>query len=719
MGLSASQAKLLSLTSRISDNELRAQFITNSKVRLAADSNEAAAEYMRALDSKNLQYASYDAKSNKKYQKLTAGAIMEYGDLKNQYGLINQFGQILVSSEDIRNYQNQNVHTLTDFLKLYGIEFKDNPKYLLSIKDIYGDKGAQYYNPAAPDDIWTNISNSADSFFNNIAARDPKTGVWTVNSNNESAYANLADPTDPNGILAFCDKFKKDNPDMTGIMGNWIDTLGNLPEYNPLPARPALYTPVPYNRIPYDSSKNPAEPTPPAKPQLVPSRNVCWYGADQTGSNGEKIINAANMGAYHGDHHFATMIWGPNGIASLNGNGQKELTNADGSVKIVSKQTGSVLDLTSGNGLDAGGDNTIKLLKELAAGSYTNPSDIAAQNLAKKLLNDLKELYCDIIAAHMQSGLSISSKTAISSSRADITVGKTLSVPSGYANYDKYIDARISDFYNTMMTINLPDNIFQTYYPTLYTSYQTANSSYQTAHTSWKNQVDSLQKQHELSEDAKEAAHNLSEQTKEHNSQAAIDAWDSSWRERKGAFQNWINQSVRMRNEAEAALKRIPPKEIPNENDPKCEWYTNLWYRMGSLSEKEKAPNANKYAQLDEKYMNNEAWLKYMLEIGNISMEQVTFNEKGSTETPSLKQREWKSIMYKNSSDISEQEDKIAVTKAEVKYEKALREIQSKDKQYDSDLKKLDTQHNALQTEYESLKSVIDKNVERSFKAFS
>ena len=35
------------------------------------------------------------------------------------------------------------------------------------------------------------------------------------------------------------------------------------------------------------------------------------------------------------------------------------------------------------------------------------------------------------------------------------------------------------------------------------------------------------------------------------------------------------------------------------------------------------------------------------------------------------------------------------------------------------DIKKLDTEHNALQQEYESLKSVIQKNAERSFKAFS
>ena len=45
--------------------------------------------------------------------------------------------------------------------------------------------------------------------------------------------------------------------------------------------------------------------------------------------------------------------------------------------------------------------------------------------------------------------------------------------------------------------------------------------------------------------------------------------------------------------------------------------------------------------------------------------------------------------------------------------------IEAKDNKLENDIKKLDTEHNALQTEYESVKSVIDKNIERSFKAFS
>ena len=79
----------------------------------------------------------------------------------------------------------------------------------------------------------------------------------------------------------------------------------------------------------------------------------------------------------------------------------------------------------------------------------------------------------------------------------------------------------------------------------------------------------------------------------------------------------------------------------------------------------------------------------------------------------------WTSIEYTSITDISEQSNEVARTKAEVKYNTALKEIEAKDKQYDTDLKNLDTEHSALQTEYDSIKSTIDKNVERSFKAFS
>ena len=45
MGLSASQARLLSITARLSDNELHSQQIANSRVRLADKTQEASQEY--------------------------------------------------------------------------------------------------------------------------------------------------------------------------------------------------------------------------------------------------------------------------------------------------------------------------------------------------------------------------------------------------------------------------------------------------------------------------------------------------------------------------------------------------------------------------------------------------------------------------------------------------------------------------------------------------
>ncbi len=55
MGLAASQARLLFLTARLSDLELRAQVISNAKMRLANESKSASDEYCRALDKKKFQ----------------------------------------------------------------------------------------------------------------------------------------------------------------------------------------------------------------------------------------------------------------------------------------------------------------------------------------------------------------------------------------------------------------------------------------------------------------------------------------------------------------------------------------------------------------------------------------------------------------------------------------------------------------------------------------
>lgn len=82
MGMAAGQARLLSITARLTDNELRSQTITNSKLRLAEKSSEASQMYMDALNSTQLMYGAYEGNGNLSYQELTANALLTYGELK-------------------------------------------------------------------------------------------------------------------------------------------------------------------------------------------------------------------------------------------------------------------------------------------------------------------------------------------------------------------------------------------------------------------------------------------------------------------------------------------------------------------------------------------------------------------------------------------------------------------------------------------------------------
>ena len=85
----------------------------------------------------------------------------------------------------------------------------------------------------------------------------------------------------------------------------------------------------------------------------------------------------------------------------------------------------------------------------------------------------------------------------------------------------------------------------------------------------------------------------------------------------------------------------------------------------------------------------------------------------------STTEKAFKSITVSEDNCIQEVEDERAIARAEVKYTQDMAELEKLDKQYDLNLKRLDTEHNALQTEYDSMKSIIDKNIENSFKTFS
>lgn len=122
MGMAAGQARLLSITSRMSDNELRAQMINNEKMRLATKSSQVSEAYTTALNDAQMMFTNYDADNNQTYQQLTFNALTAYNPYNNQYAISNASGQVLVSETDAVNYKAAN-GDLNKFLGYYGLEY--------------------------------------------------------------------------------------------------------------------------------------------------------------------------------------------------------------------------------------------------------------------------------------------------------------------------------------------------------------------------------------------------------------------------------------------------------------------------------------------------------------------------------------------------------------------------------------------------------------------
>ena len=68
---------------------------------------------------------------------------------------------------------------------------------------------------------------------------------------------------------------------------------------------------------------------------------------------------------------------------------------------------------------------------------------------------------------------------------------------------------------------------------------------------------------------------------------------------------------------------------------------------------------------------------------------------------------------------INEIPDEIGLKKAEAKYEADMKLINKKDRQYDTELAKFETERNAIKEEIDTLKTVAKENVDRTFKLFS
>ena len=595
MGLAASQARLLSITARLSDNELHSQQISNSKVRLADRTQEASQEYIQALNSSKLMFSTYDAEGNVSQTTLTPSLLYTYTPLKNQYALQDASGAFYVSAVDAQNYENTN--SLMEFLACYDL-FSDK-KYQEAVKD-YNDKLEDY-------------NKDKDKYDQEKLEFDKAHDEWQVKHD------------------AWVIEYNK--------------YLEDLKEWEAIKDKPSLYDQFAGF---VGTSDNPNH-----------QAGYCYANALE-GTVGCYKHLLAHLLDYSGAYNFSTDTYETSYIDPATG--KKDTT------KIV-KTSGGMTSYVMNDPkwleiVDAINDESRKCDED---DNYNGVDDEAKDNSLQAIIDaggvPTKK---DILMSDYLYDPDTNSVTGV----------KTLK--------QKAID--ILYLLNNQDEFNL------------------------------------------TTEEMKETLINFTDGDMRNLGKEP---------EPPG---NAPTEPVFTQKEPEEPVK--PNYSVELDDKEKAQWYVNLWYMMnGSDSANlvkndstteldgvfivaaESKSNKGNYKVLEDNLMTSPDWIQFALEQGIVTLVKAQYydptEDNGKAGELTSEGIFWTATNWSSCTDMSSTEDAVAIARAETEYNQKLRDIESKDKKFDNDLKKLDTEHNALQTEYESVKSVIEKNTERSFKAFS
>lgn len=110
MGMAASQARLLSMTARMSNNEFEQQSIAYSKQRLAENTEQINNDYLEALKSTKYQvFTGYNG-SEARYEDLTYNQLTGFNSIANgkQYIVRDNKGKVLVPAAVAKAYKDNN-----------------------------------------------------------------------------------------------------------------------------------------------------------------------------------------------------------------------------------------------------------------------------------------------------------------------------------------------------------------------------------------------------------------------------------------------------------------------------------------------------------------------------------------------------------------------------------------------------------------------------------
>ncbi len=704
MGMAAGQARLLSITSRMSDNELRAQIINNNKMRLATQSSQVSEAYVTALNEAQMMFTNYDKDNNTSYQRLTYNALTSYNPYNNQYIVTNASGNVLLLEADAVNYKNAN-GDVKKFLQSYGLEYtttyfdnlvshvenggipfktgaidaegkeilgyiyapnkngnnidsKDVVKYIQdlyegNLDETYGNDNKKlhpgYMNTLSSEDYYnynkllSDYTVKKDAYLGTIAQlMSEKLEAMQFGGKNLSALLASIDSVNDNDMNT-----------MTGIMnsvGEIIKTAGNYK----LSESSAYFTNL---------------------SDLLNNNKGNTITTTHTPSNvdGDKVeLTKDSLGSLIFKNNDITITF------PILGNATATFEKDDGSTQTITgvKQTDGSFKFISQDENGENQEDIYKVPEEYFNIGFNVPDNWEIEQTSQNNLENMKNVTKGVIKSLRSSIYSVWDPN-----NSDFK--PTNSSDFGYNEYGAYKSAAKA----------LAEQIFGS-----------SNSIGEENYADLDN-IDWVQEKLKDDYTTKDENGNIIEYVKRDSSGNIISTKAADFQKIYDAYlldcimdtygepkYAWVSNGA----------PKNPRNELTdssyNENgDAKAQWYQNLFERI----------QKGGYKVLQDGLASSPEWMQFAFESGIITMEQVDAN------------KNWKPLIYSNCSDITEQTNDAAIAKAEAEYKAAMNKIENKDKRYDLELKNIDTEHNSLQVEYDSIKAAIDKNIERTFKLYS
>lgn len=723
MGMAASQARLLTITARLADNELRSQTINNAKMRLSTQSSQASENYINALNNATMKFSNYDVNGEAVSQNLTFNALTAYSSYNTQYGLANASGQLLVSESEAAMFKNAGGN-LNKYLQAHGLEYTTT--YFENVGAMKNDAYPSPFNNISVEDLKSyyeqyssfesslelqNFQSSYKDFVKETANLNKAVSTalksYLVNGTdsldlvvkNDDIQFNVPDEApikfgiNKDDIESFKNAFKGTNSNNYNIVKLKNEGLISETDYKSLEAK--------INNIKYSSrTMHNADGTDPTVNGIQRADAIDLSAAEDTTAgtitytiDGDvKIVVDKSTGkvksceyttggqtASESETNSRTLGYAgeeksiDDAIKKENGVSFKDFVNNLYYTETVdSKTSNSFFSLT--------GDGTEESPYQAFEGGIVNSTDTSK---VKEFYNDLAD---DIINSIMNS--------VNKEKFAQILIDKAGKSNDGKYNELKDMGIDLKAYIPGLENVTLAQQL---------TNYQTAKDTFLDTifDSESKNQVvEDLQSNKVISYIDENGETKQVTVTPENLTDIdfILQYLKQSNLTQSNSFNTIIKQHIvetMIENNGTPKYAWVDSNDTSNKDnaDTKAQWYTNLFKRM-----------QQGYKAIENGLASSSQWMEYALESGIVTLEQVD------------KSYNWNSLDYKSCTKITEETDDAAVTKAEAEYNRAMNDIEAKDNIYDIELKNIDTEHTSLQTEYDVIKGVISKNIDRTFK---